>query len=272
MEAIYIALGAVVFLLALAVFMTAPRLPRGSARRFGGRLFAHRGLYAKGNAYPCENSAGAFAAAAARGLPVELDVRLTADGKVVVFHDDSLKRLCGEDIKVRELTYDELCLRRLPDGQRIPLFSEVLDILGGLDVLCELKVAAGEGHAQLCRAVCEHIDAYTGAVCVESFNPYVLRWFRKNRPDIVRGQLSMRMKKGSALSGFRRFVLTNLLLNFFTRPDFIAYEKNSRSFGFWLCRLWRPLLMVWTLDRPEELVKAKKRFDSWIFEHFDHET
>ena len=71
------------------------------------------------------------------------------------------------------------------------------------------------------------------------------------------------------MGAVKRFVLSNLLFNFLTRPDFIAYEKNSRSFGFFLCRLWNPLLVAWTPNTPEELSAAKKRFDSWIFEHFD---
>ena len=106
-----------------------------------GRTYAHRGLYAADQSVP-ENSLPAFRAAVAAGYGVELDVQLTRDGRVVVFHDDTLLRACGVDARVDAFSFDELTaqMRLFGTQERIPLFSEVLEVLGGrVPVIVELK-------------------------------------------------------------------------------------------------------------------------------------
>lgn len=56
-----------------------------------------------------ENSMAAFAAACEAGYGIELDIQLTADGKVVVLHDADLLRVAGDPRRLEDLTYDELC-------------------------------------------------------------------------------------------------------------------------------------------------------------------
>ena len=72
--------------------------------------YAHRGLH--DNERP-ENSLAAFQAAADRGLGAELDVHLTKDGQLVVFHDGTLDRVCGRSGKVEKMTAAELMTCRL---------------------------------------------------------------------------------------------------------------------------------------------------------------
>jgi glycerophosphoryl diester phosphodiesterase len=76
-----------------------------------------------------ENTPAAFASAAALGADwVELDLRLTRDGEVVVLHDQSLERLWGRDVSVCDVDLAEV--RRLGDGDvRIPTLAEVLAAL-----------------------------------------------------------------------------------------------------------------------------------------------
>ena len=114
------------------------------------QLFAHRGLHGEG--VP-ENTIAAFKKAYERKLGVELDVRFTLDKKVVVFHDDTLKRLCGQDIKVNELTYNELQNYNIAGtSERIPLLSDVLKVLDGMPVICEIKSNNKEPVEELCTA------------------------------------------------------------------------------------------------------------------------
>ena len=72
-----------------------------------GRTYAHRGLHSLRNQVP-ENSLQAFTYAASRGYGIELDVRLSADGQVVVFHDDNLSRMTEDPRRVDAVPYDEL--------------------------------------------------------------------------------------------------------------------------------------------------------------------
>lgn len=99
--------------------------------------YAHRGLWGEG--VP-ENSGPAFRAAAAAGLGVELDVRMTRDGELIVFHDATLERLCGSPKAVAEINFVELRGFRLPGGSRIPTLREALEAMAGLPTLIEVKI------------------------------------------------------------------------------------------------------------------------------------
>ena len=240
-----------------------------NSKRFSGfpvQLFAHRGLHGKG--IP-ENSAAAFIRAREKGLGVELDVRFTSDKKLVVFHDDGLKRLCGEDIPVKSIPYDKLKEYRLSGtDETIPLFEEVLRDLKGSPVICEIKSMPGDDVQEICEAVCRHLKAYNGFMCIESFNPFVVRWFAKNRPEIIRGQLSMNfLKAKEGIPFIQAFLMAHLLVNILGRPDFIAYRFTDDSAGFCLCRkIFRPVCAAWTARGEAEQKQAGLKYQAIIFE------
>ena len=130
-------------LCALYLFLIAPASKRPDDRALRGWLYAHRGLH-DGNRDVPENSLEAFRRAAEAGYGVELDVQLTRDGMLVVHHDASLKRVCGVDKAIGSLSYDELCKIPLPDGSRVPLFSEVLALVDGrVPMIVEVKHYGG---------------------------------------------------------------------------------------------------------------------------------
>lgn len=242
---------------------------RPNPKRFKGfpvPLFAHRGLHDGTNP---ENSLAAFIRARQNNYGVELDVRLTADKKLVVFHDDNLKRLCGEELSVCSLSYDELNRYRLSGtDQKIPRFEEVLKELQGMPVICEIKSLPGEPVEEICEAVCREVKGYPGFLCIESFNPFVLQWFRKNRSEFIRGQLSMNfMKERDRLSFVKAFIMTHLLVNVIGRPDFIAYRHTDDAAGFFLCRkIFRPVCAAWTVRGETELKHARLKYQAIIFE------
>ena len=261
---LFIALMSLIVLVSLAV------LPgrRRTTAPFDHTLYAHRGLHDNDNGIP-ENSLAAFAAAAKAGYGVELDVQLTADHKVVVFHDNDLKRMCGVDRRVDELTYSELLnLRLLDSDQHIPLLSEVLDVLDGATLLCEFKAMRSYTDATLCEVTLPLLDAYKGNVCIESFNPFMVRWFRRYAPHYIRGILSKRFEKGEVAQALR-FPLSSLFCNFLCRPDFIAYQHTDHTQPFFrLCRIFHPMTVAWTVRSATEHRDAKLHFDTIIFEGF----
>lgn len=188
------------------------------------RPYAHRGLY--GGGIP-ENSLPAFRLAAERGLAIELDVQLSLDGQVMVFHDYTLGRMCGVDGRLAEMPCEALRRMRLEGTEYgIPTLSEVLEAVGGrVPLLVELKGESGE--TALCPRVAELLDGYDGPWCVESFNPLLLRWFYKNRPSAVRGllvtDLLKEKRKGNLLLNF---LLTAQCLSFLCRPMFLAWDRK----------------------------------------------
>ncbi len=234
--------------------------------------FAHRGLHSGDSRVP-ENSLAAFRQAAEAGFAVELDIQLTADRQVVVFHDATLTRMCGVDRRVDELTAEEL--RQFPllgSDQHIPLLAEVLEVLNGVPVLCECKTMRSFTDTAICEVAWPLLAAYPGTVWVESFNPLLIRWFYKNQPRVPRGILSMKFDKTSReVSPTVGKILSVLLTNFLTKPDFIAYRfSDRRRFAFQLCRrLFRPLTLAWTIHNKEEEEEALHTgFDGVIFEGY----
>ena len=241
---------------------------RRNTSPFDRTLYAHRGLHNNESGIP-ENSLAAFAAASKAGYGVELDVQFTADRQIVVFHDNDLKRMCGIDRRVDEMTYAELKeLRLLNTDQRIPLLSEVLDVLDGATLLCEFKAMRSYTDTSLCEAALPLLGTYQGAVCIESFNPFMVRWFRKHAPQYIRGILSKKFEKGD-VAPVLRFPLSSLFANFLCRPDFIAYQHTDHTQPFFrLCCLFKPMTVAWTVQSAADAETAKQHFDAIIFEGF----
>lgn len=231
--------------------------------------YAHRGLF--DNKRVPENSLSAFRHATERGFGIELDVQLTKDGHVVVFHDYTLDRVCGEKGKLADMTLEELRgYRLLGTDQGIPTLEEVLAVVDGqVPLLVEIK---GESaNDDLCLATARMLDEYDGPFCVESFNPLLLHWFKTHRPEVVRGQLVTNLmktrKNGNKLVNF---LLTGLLLNFLSRPDFIACDiKHMGGPSFYICaKLFRTKRLYWTVKDREDF-DAIREAEAWsIFEGF----
>lgn len=264
-----IVLVVILLIVLLFFYLVAPGKRRDTGR-FERKAFAHRGLFDNKGGIP-ENSLAAFRRARAHGYGVELDVQLSKDGQVVVFHDDTLNRVCGVEGHLYEKDYREL--RQIPllgTDERIPLFSEVLAALDGMPVICEIKVPEGQDAAEICAKAAPFIDGYKGDICIESFNPKAVQWFKKNRPQMVRGQLTMNfMKEPCGLGLLARIGMSNLFVNVLGRPDFIAYgDYTGDTLGFAACRLFHPMLAAWTITSQEQQDKLKNRYHTVIFEQY----
>ena len=151
--------------------------------------YAHRGLH---NEELPENSLGAFKNAVDHRFGIELDIQLSKDNVPMVFHDATLKRVCGIDAKLCDYTAEELQKIKLLDSEwTIPRFEEVLSLVDGrVPLLVEFK----RGNTDLVKIACDMLDSYNGAFCVESFDPIMLMRIKKYRPKFARGQLVGKMK------------------------------------------------------------------------------
>ncbi len=196
---------------------------------FSNRYFAHRGFYRTDQSV-AENTLEAFRLACEKGYGAEMDIRFSKDGQIVVFHDDTLMRAAGIDRPVEEFTYQELSAISLyGTDSRIPLFKDVLTMINGrIPLIIELK--AGKQNRKLCENAYSMLCAYHGPYCVESFDPRIIYWFKKNAPEVFRGQLACSVAK--AAKGTPRiiaFLASRCLFNFLSRPNFIAYELVRRK-------------------------------------------
>lgn len=228
------------------------------------RPVAHRGLH---DALRPENSLAAFEAAAEAGHPIELDVHLTADGQVVVFHDEDLPRMTGRPGRVAEATLAELrALTLLDTHERIPSLDDVLERVNGrVPLLVELKARAPIGPLE--QGVRDALRRRPGPHAVQSFDPWSLVWLRRHAPELPRGMLSCDFAEED-LPRHHKLVLQHLLLAPLVRPSFVGYDLHALP--HWaptaLRRLGLPLL-AWTVRTPEDLARARDLVDNVIFEH-----
>lgn len=248
------------------IFLTAPGAhTEKAAAPFEGRYFAHRGLFSKDQKVP-ENSPAAFRAAVEAGYGIELDIQLTKDGQVVVFHDDDLKRACGVDAYVKDKTYEELQEYTLfGSDQKIPLFTEVLGIVSGRSpLIVELK-SQGIRNGELCQKAKDILFDYRGDYCIESFDPRIVRWFRTTAPWILRGQLACPERSyNSDTPPIAKKIFSRCLCNFYGRPQFIAYQIAGKPFPVRLAEAMGAMKICWTSHEKKDCAG----YDAVIFEHY----
>jgi len=238
--------------------------------KLDGWLYAHRGLHNNKSEAP-ENSLKAFSRAVEQGYGIELDVQLTKDLVPVILHDYNLKRACHVDAAVADLTYEELQQYHLfKSKEKIPTFQEVLATVNGkVPLIIELKIPWKPD--RLCELVTKLLENYQGIYCIESFNPLGLMWFRKHYPEIVRGQLATDFRREKVEGDqIQYFILKHLLLNFCTKPDFIAYHHvYKKGLSFSICRnIYRTKTVAWTIQSQEQLEGCRKYYKLFIFDSF----
>jgi len=228
---------------------------------------AHRGLHSGDAACP-ENSLPAFEAALRAGYAIELDVHLSADRRVVVFHDDDLERMTGRPAPITGCSWGEIRrLRLLGTAHGVPSLEDVLDLVDGkVPLLVEIKDQPRL--RELCAAALQCLRHHPGPFAVQSFNPRAMGWFARHAPQVPRGQISGDFR-GEDLAFHKKFLLKRLLLNRVSRPHFIAYDHRglptrrvarARSRGL-------PVL-AWTVRSEHEAARAMMYSDNVIFEGF----
>lgn len=259
---------AIILLCVLLVLAMVGRTGHKGLHEFRGWGYAHRGLH--GNGVP-ENSMPAFRKALDGGYGIEFDVHLMKDGTLAVIHDSSLKRTAGADVLIEDLTLADLENYSLEGtDEKIPLFSEVLDLYAGkAPLIIELK--ADDNVEALVDAAVKAMEGYDGPYCMESFDPRCIYTLRKKYPHIIRGQLTENyFNSKSNLPAPLKWALKNQVLNFMTMPDFVAYRyRDLDTISNKLVRsFWGVQGVTWTLKKQEELDDAVQKGWLPIFEDF----
>lgn len=225
--------------------------------------FTHRGYYSKDQVIP-ENSLKAFQKSVDYGYGIELDLQLSKDGVVYVFHDDNLKRMTGLDrmfIDMDSIEIDALNIY----GEPIPTFESVLNLVRGkVPLIVELK-SSGKYNNLLCDKSWELLKKYSGEFCVESFDPRIVKWFKKNHPEIIRGQLFLSFKEYKSIP--LKIVMPTMITNITTRPHFCALSKlmGTSKFGSWYYKTFSRKIVGWTIHKGEE----RDFYDAQIFEFYE---
>ena len=252
------------------VFLVMPRVADAADMELQSTDYAHRGLH--GKSIP-ENSLTAFTLARDEGYGIELDVRMSSDGKIFVFHDESLSRMCGVDKKLSSMTAAQIRSVYLSGGrEQIPLLTEVLDIVEGkVPLLIEIKSAKNQ--FELCKRLALLLDTYSGAFAIQSFDPRILQFFKKYRPRFARGQLVSKIRpskdKNEGHGRFTCFALNHMLTNVLSRPDFISIDKHFLNEPAFLLatKVFKSKGFVWTVRKQEPYMFCRQKGLYVIFEN-----
>lgn len=243
---------------------------KAKMRPFMRRPVAHRGFHDNDGPAP-ENTLPAFRLAMEHGYGIEMDVQLSKDGRLVVVHDSDLKRVAGIEKKICDMTYDEMRQYSIfLSTETVPLFQDVLRLIGGrVPIIVEIK--SDGDYLKTSKMAAEQLDSYRGVYCVESFHPRVVNWFRKNRPQVIRGQLSSHFNAEKDPHCFLgNVLLARMVFNGITKPDFIAYHYKYHAMP-WVRRnrlKGRCVMAAWTIQNQKDYDEAKKHFDVIIFDSF----
>ncbi len=211
------------------------------------QVTAHRGASKKAP----ENTLAAFRNALDSGADyIELDVQLTKDGQLVVFHDEKLDRTTDGTGKLTDFTYDEL--QQLSAGswfgkdeefaeERIPLLSEVFELIGN-DILLNIEI---KNHGDVLLTAEKTVDMineydFENSCYVTSFSYAAVKRVKQLDPDIKTGLIAnvatttafTQLKYIDALS------MNHLLVNATVVNN--AHQNGKRIF-------------VWTVDNNSEI-------------------
>lgn len=206
------------------------------------QAYAHRGLH---DGVIPENSLAAFSAAIERGLGIECDLQVSADGRAMVFHDAGLERLTGQAGLTGEKTVGELTAMTLGASlEHIPTLRDMLALVAGrVPLLLELKTERSDSVHALCRSVRRDIDGYGGELAVMSFDPRIGDWFAKRMPDLVRGLVITEENSRTVTGGLKR-----RLSVLHAKPHFLAYDIRDLPSRFAARHTKKGLpLLSWTV-------------------------
>jgi len=217
---------------------------------------SHRGVH--DNIKIPENSIEAFKQAIKKGYIIELDIHLLKDKEIVVFHDDNLKRMTNINKPIKDLTYKEIKkLKLLNTNYKIPKFKDVLNLVDGkVPLLIELKYDNPPGKLE--KELVKILDNYQGEFSIQSFHPLIVRWFKKNRPNYLRGLLVPSYGKS-----IKRKILASMILTRICKPNFIAVDRRRNN-----KRLLKKNIekLVWTVKNKEDYYKYNDKYDNLIID------
>lgn len=220
--------------------------------------YAHRGLWQAG--VTPENSLAAFRSAAAAGLGIEFDLRPSADGELMVFHDSLLDRLTPAHGAFESHRAADLSAVTL-DGthERIPAFDDLLALWPeNLPLLTELKVDGTTDAAALAVRAGERLSDWKGRAAIMSFSEIAVRALPS---DLMRGQLVM----PSAQTGNGVFdaVIERAEAD---GIDYLAiHHSDTARASAHLFNSGRPFV-VWTIRNETDLNSARRFGPAIIFE------
>lgn len=226
------------------------------------RPIAHRGFHDM-NKVRWENTLAAFETAAERGYAIECDVRLSADGVPIIFHDVCLDRLTGVDGMIWQRTSAELTSLKVGGTEeRIPTLAQALEVIAGrVPVVIELKGIAGHDSG-LAEATLSCLSGYTGQVALMSFDHWIIRELGKIAAEIPVGLTA----EGRSVAAIEAHF--SMLANGISFASYCVDDLPNPFVTFLRERLSMPVIS-WTVCNEEGVERTFRYAVQMTFEGFE---
>lgn len=211
-----------------------------------GKIIAHRGVH--DNITIPENSIPAFLKAIRLDYAIELDVQLTSDNVLVVFHDDNLSRMTGVDAFLQKCSYDDIkSFSLLNTKYGIPTFQEVLSLVSD-KVLLDIEIKPTKKIREVCSILMKQLEGYHNYV-VKSFDPRIVRYMKKHYPSVKVGYLI----HDHYDTLFYSLILPSSWILFYCKPDFLAISKKLLNTPKYHSLYQKYPILVWTIKKKDEM-------------------
>ena len=240
-------------------------------------LIAHRGMhgtYQGAKNFP-ENSLSAFKRTLLANYAIELDIHLTKDHQLAVFHDHNTKRLTGKSFNLEATDFATLQNLKLinSDGvtttQHIPALSEVLDLIHAkVPLLIELKTTRNSNIPLFGKTVLTALEKYfksyrSPKIYLQSFDPRIVYWIKRHHPKIPVGLL---LSDDSDLAKKYDFFVNNPLIWRITKPDFLSVNESMLSRPAIQKFKTKAPVFCYTIDDEKKLQELKPLATQFIVE------
>lgn len=217
----------------------------------------HRGYH---NEKDTENGLKAFQNAIDIHMPIELDVHLTTDDRLIVIHDSQLKRITGKEGIVEEMSVQEIQQNyTLLDGEKIPTLQKVFDLVKErVPIVIELKVY-NRNYKPLAKRLMEELKQVKDKknFMLISFDPRALLPFKKS--GFVRQLLVAHDNKHEYVYMFRHFFEgVDLEYTFLDWKKVRRYSKKH-------------FVNIWTVEKEEIVNKSIPYVDTITFQNMDYQ-
>lgn len=220
-------------------------------------IYAHRGLF--DNKKIVENTISAFKRALLDNFNIELDIRVTKDNKIVVFHDNNIKRLTGIDKLVKDMTYEELSnFTLLNTTDKIPLLEDVLKLVNGrVTLLIELKENFSNNTLKELNKL---LLDYNGKVLLQSFNPVIIR--KMAYTSLKRYKMGILLTND--YNDFKKALYDVFIYKYLIKQKYISFISSPKELIFKVKEVSLKELFIWTIKTKEEFIKYKKYSNNLI--------
>ena len=250
------------------------------AQRSEITILAHRGGCGEG----IENVLPTFQKSLDAGIRAfELDVRITKDGKIVLQHDDTLKRTSGVDKHVEDMTEKELRAVTLNDGSKLAFLDEVLALFAkydGIFVEFEMKSSKysdeflyGTGYMDKIVKPALKSKPKNSTYCFTSFDTRPLRYIREHYPATETAFITSKGLTEETIAVAVAIGATRMAarIDRTSRKMMELAHKHGLLVNLWPGRSDDSLLLAWSLgadihctDYPVHLTQYGKEHCKWL--------